>query len=220
MPAAISPKKRMRIIMALRSGKTQAQVAQEEGISRRTVIRWAERHRTTGELRELPHPGRKLCTSYEQDADMLNAVFEQPLRTAKDVCEEMAFPYRTGLRRIHDAELRLRVLKKREAALQDPARRAARVEWCEHMDRTWSDWSHSTVWVNGSSCESKLSHRKRGWFHMSRRATDRPANYVRHAGRISVAIFGGLCDGQLMPLVIPKLIRHREGGLRHRCLLP
>lgn len=171
------------------------------GVTRRTVIKWLQRYRDTGELQELQRAGRPRSTTPAQDEALMDAIIAQPTRTLRDICESRAFPYQIGHRRATTGGLALRVLKKREAALQDPNKRAARVEWVRSVD-AWRDWHSSTVWVDETVVESALTHRKRGWFERQLNARARPAHFVNRCGRSSVPIFGGLCAGELLPLVI------------------
>ena len=185
MPKIISEETRLKILQLAGENKTEDEIAQELGINRRTVIRWLSRHAHTGTMREAPRSGRPRVTTPAQDRTIVDATQENPTRTARSLFADMAAPYFTSVRRLHEAGLTLRVMKKREAALQDERKRAARVEWVERADRTWSDWAESTVWVDETMCESKNSHRKRAWADSQTPAAERPVHYVGNCGKSS-----------------------------------
>ena len=133
---------------------------------------------------------------------MITTIEEHPQLTARALRNVSNLPVstRTVIRRLHEGGKTPRVGRLKEAALLNPAVRARRLQWAEEQGREWAWWHDRTVFVDECIFESSPCHRTKSW-----RSTDENGpffNYVRRSGRVSLAVFGGICGNEVLPLFI------------------
>jgi len=199
---AISAETRAFICARHTAGLSSLQISQETAVNERTVRRILERYRTTGQWGKNTGGGRPRATTPAQDQTIIAKIEEQPQLTARALRNVSNLPVstRTVIRRLHEGGKTPRVGRLKEAALLNPAVRAKRLQWAEEQGREWAWWSDRTVFVDECIFESSPCHRTKTW-----RSSDENGpffNYVRRSGRVSLAVFGGICGNEVLPLFI------------------
>ena len=204
----LSEELREKIIFAHGQGKSPTEIADELNLCLRTVQRWIARFVSTGRMQVAPKSGRPRCTTAETDAQIIEISEQNPqssstamraaLEQVEDFDEFDASPSsRTIRRRLHESGLVLRTLRCRDVALSKPATQAKRLEWAEQMVREWDGWADRTVYVDESTFESCSRFVAKAWTRSYLRG--RGTQWVKVSGRVSVGLFGGLCEGELLP---------------------
>ena len=103
------------------------------------------------------------------------------------------------MRRLREAGLVARWARHYERKLAEQATRDKRVTWA----RGWDDWarfSDRTVYVDVATFQSGSRHKRRVTVPKTTRG--RVPDFVPICGRVSVAVFGGLCGDELLPLYV------------------
>lgn len=218
MTRALSEENRARLLVLHGQGMTQEEIAQELNCHAKTVGRWLQRYNETGALQEKKRSGRRRCTSQEEDSRIVRVAEEWPttsMRSLRTLCE-LPSSYQTCLRRAGEGGLRLRTMRQREAALQDPQKRAERLSWAEEAGRVGLDWTDSVVWVDESTFQSSTLHMRKARVQRRLPRADVPVEWVKRSGKVTVGVFGGLCAGRLLPL---HIINGGFNGMQYRDVL-
>lgn len=199
---ALSLEQKTRILYLSGQGLSARQIADDVGCSHSTVVRCMQRFRATGSLAVLPRTGRPRATTAVQDEAILQESLARPDLSVPQLTSSLEIPAssRTVNRRLHQAGQCVRTARERDVALSKPALQEKRLVWAETTAREWDGWFDSTVFIDEAVFESSTRHRKRSW--MPRASRGRLPNWVMRSGRKSVAVFGGLCGDQLLPLYV------------------
>ena len=194
----ISRETRERIIFRRAAGEAVRVIAEGEGIHRSTVERWLKRWAAEGSLESRGgKAGRPRCTTGSQDAAMRELAQRSSQTCASVRLQCAATPSITTVwRRLREGGLRSKKGKVAEAALEKPAVRQKRVDWCEE-EGAWFGWSDRTVFVDETLVRSSSRDRVRRWCTRDGRVTQ----YMQRSGGVAVGFFGGLCAGELLPLL-------------------
>ncbi len=56
----------------LEAGASINETGRRMGVTKKVVRKWRDRHRLTGDVKDLPRPGRPRVTSANQDASIIN----------------------------------------------------------------------------------------------------------------------------------------------------
>jgi len=180
--------KRATIILAIREGKSDAAIARQEGVGRKTVARYRKRTAADANLGDLPRSGRPRCTSPADDLKMKRLALTKRTITTAAIAQQIATTRQrppskwTIRRRLHEQDV---VLKRPVAKpMLTAAHKQKRLAFARaNKDR---DWTH----VNFSDEKSFVLENNKGkiWAEKHERPT---RSTIKHPPKVHVfASFG------------------------------
>jgi transposase len=89
MPAPYSPDLRLRVMDAVRSGMSYADVTRRFGVSNSTILRWVRRLRESGSYAALPMGGKKPFVLADERDWLLQRFAAKPDLTLREVLAEL-----------------------------------------------------------------------------------------------------------------------------------
>ena len=89
----ISIENRANLILLLKSGHTQREVATMIGCSQKSVAEILKKHRLTGSVRDITIPGRPRVTTKRQDSSLVRKCKTDRFKTATQIRAEVLSEY-------------------------------------------------------------------------------------------------------------------------------
>jgi len=199
---AILNEKRASICALCDAGMSPAQIAREGAVNLRTVQHIIKQYRTTGEWGKKSGGGRPRATTDAQDQSLLHRIEQEPKLSARALraIENLPCTARTVNRRLHEGGKEQRRERLKEAALLNEAVRDKRVDWVMRVDCEWAGWFDRTIFVDECVFQSSACQRRTQWISADQEG--RVFKYVRRSGRVSIAVFGGICGNEVLPLFV------------------
>lgn len=87
--------KRASIILQIREGKSDALIARQEGVNRKTVSRYRKRSASDASLGDLPRSGRPRCTSPAEDHKVKTLALSKKTITTAAIAQQIKFTRNT-----------------------------------------------------------------------------------------------------------------------------
>lgn len=181
---------RGRMVGMWQSGMSVRRIAEETGVSVKTVRRWLRRWEEEGHLRSRPRRGRPRATTQEQDNEIVEAVVEHALITSVSIVQHLQLPCnaRTVQRRLHEQQFHCYVPAKKERLTQ--AQRDARLGFALQYLGSDEEFWKSVIFTDETCFCSTQVGKRHCWRLKNTRYNPENIQEIARSGRVSVSFWG------------------------------
>lgn len=187
-PAVVAD--RGRIIGLWQSGMTPADVADTMGVSKKTVQRWITRWEQEGSLATRPRSGRPRVTTPDEDARLMAAVDNTPMKTMVDLTRELNLPChpQTTRNRLHKSGIHCYV-PARKPKLTDAHKEARLAFALEYLAVDPTFW-RNVIFTDEKTFTSVKAGARYCWRPVKTRYKDKNMDETEESGRVTVNMWG------------------------------
>lgn len=165
--------------------------------------RWVQRYEETGNVDQLPRPGRPKDLQPQQEDEIVEAIEEDPFLTATGLARQYGVNRRTVASVFRDHGLKCSIAaQKTKLTDEHKLYRLAFCEMCLEMndDESW-DWAN-IIFTDETNFSTDSKRKKIVYRPFNTRYVDKYVQPVNLSGRINISFWGAISrDGPWSPLV-------------------
>jgi len=199
----LKPEEKGGIVALLNNNFKNAQIARQMKLPDSTVRSFIKKYKKTGNIENLPRPGRPPIATQRQKRLLIREVMKNRRAPLRELTANVGLNVTTttASNYLHEAGIKSHVAAKKPFISDENQKK--RLIWCkEHINWNISEWNN-IIWSDESSVEiGESSRRELVWRKVGERYNLNCLRPTFKSGRKSVMVWGCFVSNRLGPLVI------------------